>query len=491
MVAFVRRPGLAVALLPTTPKVIRKSDKLADVDALSDAPEELVGESRHAKPFALRFISPLYLGSALNPVNSSLIATALVPIALSLHVPVGQTSILVASLYLACAIAQPTAGKLSEELGPRRVFLSGILVVIVGGVIGGVGHSLVLLVVSRVLIGVGTSAGYPSAMVLIRRRAQWAGMAAPPGGVLGGIAIAGTVTAAVGPPIGGVLVDATSWRAAFLVNVPVGLIALAMAARWIPRDRAIEKGVTAAEIARRIDVFGIAIFACAMAALLVFLLDLPGAEWAFLGGSAVFFVVLVCWELRASAPFIDMRLLVGNLPLTRTYLRGGLSLLGVYTILYSITQWLEAAHGYSAQEAGLLILPMGALAAVISRPIAAREPRSRAADRRRSHGTAWLDRGAAIEDHQPGNRDRRGDAALRCYHRHGVRVQPNRALPAGAGEAGWHRVGPLSDLQLHRLDRVGDDQQHRLPQEGLRPWSPSDRLDPDRGECCGLAHDSG
>jgi MFS family permease len=342
------------------------------VNVPTDAPEELVDESRRAKPFAWRFISPLYLGSALNPINSSLIATALVPIALSLHVPVGKTSILVASLYLACAIAQPTAGKLSEELGPRRVFLSGIVVLIVGGVIGGVGHSLALLVVSRVLIGVGTSAGYPSAMVLIRRRAQWAGMAVPPGGVLGGIAIAGTVTAAIGPPIGGVLIDATSWRAAFLVNVPAGLLALAMAAAWIPRDGGIEEGVTVSEIARRVDIVGIAIFACAMSALLVFLLDLPGAEWGFLAAAAILFAVLVWWELCAPAPFIDMRLLVGNLPLTRTYLRGGLSLLGVYTILYCITQWLEAAHGYSPQEAGLLILPMGALAAVVSRPIAAR-----------------------------------------------------------------------------------------------------------------------
>src|ERR1700742_274053 len=107
-------------------------------------------------PFTWRFTAPLYLGAALNPINSTLIATALVPIALSLGVPVGQTSILVASLYLACAISQPTAGKLSEELGPRRIFLGGIVLVMVGGLVGGVGSSLAILVVARVLIGVGT-----------------------------------------------------------------------------------------------------------------------------------------------------------------------------------------------------------------------------------------------------------------------------------------------------------------------------------------------
>ncbi|HEY4278565.1 MAG TPA: MFS transporter [Conexibacter sp.] len=321
-------------------------------------------------PFAWRFTSPLFLGSALNPINSSLIATALVPIAHSLGVSVGKTSVLVASLYLASAIAQPTAGKLAEELGPRRVFLAGILLVLVGGIIGGLAHDLTTLIVARVLIGIGTSAGYPSAMVLIRRRAADAGMDAPPGGVLGGLSIAATVTTAVGPPIGGVLVDATSWRAAFLVNIPVALIALAMTASWIGRDPKLGRTRTVGEITRRIDLTGIVIFAATMSALLVFLLDLPSAEWAFLAAAFALAGVLVAWELRAATPFIDMRLLASNKALTRTYMRGLLSLLGIYTILYGITQWLEAGHGFSAEQAGLLILPMGALAAIVSRPIA-------------------------------------------------------------------------------------------------------------------------
>ena len=76
-------------------------------------------QRRVAGPFGWRTVTPLVMGSALNPVNSSVIATALVPIAAALHVPAGRTLILVSSLYLACAIAQPTAGKLAEEFGPR------------------------------------------------------------------------------------------------------------------------------------------------------------------------------------------------------------------------------------------------------------------------------------------------------------------------------------------------------------------------------------
>ena len=122
------------------------------------------------------------MGSALNPINSSLIATALVPIAAAVHVSVGRTAVLVSALYLASAIAQPTGGKLAEEFGPRRVFLAGILTVLAGGLVGGFGQDLTTLVVARVLIGVGTSAGYPSAMLLIRRRAEAAGLNRRPAG---------------------------------------------------------------------------------------------------------------------------------------------------------------------------------------------------------------------------------------------------------------------------------------------------------------------
>jgi MFS family permease len=335
----------------------------------SETPDE-VGTSG-PNPFALKFTTPLYLGSALNPINSSLIATALVPISTALHVSVSSTTVLVSSLYLASSIAQPTAGKLSEEFGPRRVFLSGILLVLLGGLVGGFGRSLALLIVARVLIGIGTSAGYPSAMILIRRRANSAGMHAPPGGVLGGIAIAGTATAAVGPPIGGFLVGGLGWEWAFLINLPVAGLALALAARWVPRDPPVVRS-GAREIAARIDVLGVAGFGGAMVALLVFVMGLPHTDWIALAVAVIVAVPLVWWELRTPTPFFNIRELGRNAALTRTYLRTGLTLMGVYTILYGLTQWIESGRGDSTQEAGLLLLPLGVVATLLSRPLSKR-----------------------------------------------------------------------------------------------------------------------
>ena len=331
------------------------------------------GESTvRGKPFSWRFTTPLFIGAALNAVNTSMIATALVPIATGLHVSVGQTVSLVTALYLASAIAQPTAGKVAEVFGARRVFLVGIVLVVLGGVLGGVAQNLLMLLIARVLIGLGSSCPYPAAMMLIQRRAKAAGMEKPPGGVLGGLPIAGMATASLGLPIGGVLVEAAGWRWVFLVNVPVALIALAAALIWIPRDPAQQTPKNARDVLSRIDLTGIIGFALAMTALLAFLFSLPEPNWTMLGAAVVLFVALTLWELRAKHPFVDVRLLVRNAALTRTYLRYALVALCVYVVLYGITQWLEAGRHMPALGAGLLLLPMSVISGVVAVPISRR-----------------------------------------------------------------------------------------------------------------------
>jgi MFS family permease len=292
-----------------------------------------------------------------------------VPIAAAMHISVGKTAVLVSALYLASSIAQPTAGKLSEEFGPRRVFLAGILLVLAGGLAGGFAQDLATLIVARVLIGVGTSAGYPSAMLMIRRRAAQAGLDSPPGGVLGGLVIAGMVTPALGLPLGGILVQGVSWRASFFVNVPVALATLVMARACIPRDPRPATTLAFRQVARRIDLAGIVTFGAAIAALLVFLMSLPRPDWAALAAAVVVGAAMIWRELRASRPFFDIRLLAANLALSRTFLRWAILGLCVYTVLYGLTQWLQAGRGLTALEAGLMQLPMTAVSSVIARPV--------------------------------------------------------------------------------------------------------------------------
>ncbi|WP_409463618.1 MFS transporter [Amycolatopsis sp. GA6-003] len=325
-----------------------------------------------SRPFDWRFTAPLFVGSALNPINSSLLATALLPIATGLGVPLGRTAALVIALYLACAVAQPTAGKAAEVFGARRVFLAGIVLVAVGGLVGGVAQELGALLASRVLIGLGTSCAYPTAMLMVRRRAREAGLDQPPGGVLGGLQIAGIAAASLGLPVGGVLVGALGWRSVFLVNVPVALLALAATLAWVPPDGPLDRSRRPREIASDLDLGGIAGFAAAMATLLLFLFGLPEPKWGLLGVSALIWAGLVAWELRARSPFLDVRLLVSNKPLTAAYFRFGLVQLCAYLVLYGITQWVEAVRGLSETGAGLLLLPMTLVSGLVILPVSRR-----------------------------------------------------------------------------------------------------------------------
>ncbi|GLY70995.1 MFS transporter [Amycolatopsis taiwanensis] len=315
--------------------------------------------------FGARFVSAVSIGSLLNPINSSIIAIALVAIGHTFAAGSDRTAWLVSALYLATAIGQPTMGRLADRLGPRRVYLSGAVLVIVGGVLGYVSPSLGVLVVARVVIGLGTSAAYPAAMALIRRQSTRLRQPAP-SGVLSSLAIAGQVSMAVGPTLGGLLVMLGGWRFTFLVNVPLGLLSALLAMVWLPSDERGERGEQHEPLWRAIDPPGVALFAGALTALLVFLMDLARPQWWLLALAVVLFAALAGWELRAATPFVDVRMLVHNRGLTTTYLRYGLTMLVTYCFVYGWAIWLEQGAGRSASAAGLLMTPSFAVATVVS-----------------------------------------------------------------------------------------------------------------------------
>lgn len=312
--------------------------------------------------FGGRFVTAVSLGSVLNPINSSVIAVALVAIGEAFGAGADRTTWLVSALYLATAVGQPTMGRLADRLGPRRVYLAGTALVGAGGLLGCLGWSLPALVVARVVIGLGTSAAYPAAMAMVRRRAERLNNGTP-GGVLSALAIAGQVSMAVGPPLGGLLIAAGGWRMTFLVNVPLAAAGMAAALAWLPKDGPRDTG---ASLWRALDPAGVLLFTAALTALLVFLMDLGDPRWWLLGASLALLAALTAWELRARAPFIDLRMLAHNRALTTTYVRYGVTMLVTYCFVYGWTLWLEQATGRSASAAGLLMLPSFVVATAVS-----------------------------------------------------------------------------------------------------------------------------
>jgi len=306
----------------------------------------------------------------LNPVNSSIIAVALVSIGHAFGVGASATTWLVSALYLATAIGQPTMGRLADLVGPRRVYLAGTVAVAAGGLLGYLGWSLGSLIAARIVIGLGTSAAYPAAMAIVRRQARRLHIATP-GGVLGALAIAGQATMAAGPPLGGLLIAVGGWRLTFLINVPLAAVGVMAVLAWLPADG---QQVRLTSAWHELDPPGLIMFAAALTGLLLFLMSLASPRWWLLGITAVLLTTLTARELRTRTPFLDVRMLARNRALTTTYVRFGITMLITYGFIYGWTPWLEQSAGLSAADAGFLMVPSFVVATVVS-ALAARHSR--------------------------------------------------------------------------------------------------------------------
>ncbi|BDZ49205.1 hypothetical protein GCM10025867_14460 [Frondihabitans sucicola] len=141
--------------------------------------------TRRESGFGPRFIIPILFGPLLNPINTTMIAVALAPISKDLGIGSDQAIWLVSSLYLASAIAQPTMGKLADRFGPKKIFLLGMVIVLVAGFLPDLVPTFGAALLSRVLIGIGTSSAYPAAMSAIRNQTDRLRIPTPPL-VLGG-----------------------------------------------------------------------------------------------------------------------------------------------------------------------------------------------------------------------------------------------------------------------------------------------------------------
>lgn len=290
----------------------------------------------------------------LNPINSTLIAVALVPIGRSFGAGPGQTAWLISALYLATAVGQPVVGLLVDRYGARRVLLGGAVLVIVAGIAGMIPLSVGWLTGVRVVLGLGTCAGFPAAMAVLRHHAEASGQGVP-ARVLALLSISAQTVMVIGPTLGGLLIGLFGWPAIFAVNIPLAGLSLVLALLWVPED---DRG---ARTAAPIDVLGIALFSATLLALLLFLMN-PGADRWLLAVVAAFAVAFTLVELQRAAPFLDLRMLAANGAILRTYLRQALSFMAIYAIMFGYVQWLETARHLSAEAAGLMLLPMSGTA---------------------------------------------------------------------------------------------------------------------------------
>jgi EmrB/QacA subfamily drug resistance transporter len=298
-------------------------------------------------------------------LDATIVNVALPAIHSSLHSTVAGLQWVVDAYTLVLASLLMFWGSTADRLGRRRVFQTGLVVFSLASLLCAVAPSLELLVAFRVLQAIGGAMLNPVAMSIVRNVFEDPRERARAIGVWG--AMFG-ISMALGPVLGGGLVTAISWRAIFLVNVPVGVAVIALTALFVPESRAPRP--------RRIDPVGQVLVIVGLATLTYAIIE--GGRTGFgatqvvalLGVALVCGVALVLYELRRREPLLEMRFF-------RSVPFAGASAIAVCLFaatggfLFMNTLYLQDVRGLSPLHAGLYMLPMAAMMIVFA-PISGR-----------------------------------------------------------------------------------------------------------------------
>jgi EmrB/QacA subfamily drug resistance transporter len=306
-------------------------------------------------PNSLRWMVLLtvIVGTFLGRLDQTVVNLALPKIIDDFSITVEQASWIATAYILANAIFVPIWGKLGDSLGRRKIYILGFTIFIAGSVLAGIAWNLNSMLIFRVIQAVAASADYPTAMAIIavtfpdgKARAQ----------ALGLWSSSFMVAVVFGPLLGGPLIDNFGWRSVFLVNLPVGVIGLAMALIFI-RESVSERPILHFDFAGAITL-GVALSA------LVLVLD-KGTDWDWISlNSIACYVVMIVFgyifyriDRVHPEPIVDFKFfklgafdgaLINNF-ITSMGLSGGIFLIPVFA---------ETFLGYSATQTGYLFMPM-------------------------------------------------------------------------------------------------------------------------------------
>jgi len=257
------------------------------------------------------------------------------------------------------------AGAAADRFGRKRTLTIGLSVFTVASALCSLAPTIELLVAARVLQGVGASMLNPVAMSIItntftdpRERAQAVGVW---GAVFG-------ASLALGPIFGGVLVSTAGWEWIFLINVPLGLTAIALLRRFVPESKA--------PTPRRFDPVGQGLVVVLLASVTYGIIEAPNAGWtspsiltAF-AAAIVSLVGLLLYEPRRRDPLIDLRFF-RSIPFSSSIALAVAAFASFGGFLFLNTLYLQEVRGVSPVEAGLAVVPI-ALMTVLLSPISGR-----------------------------------------------------------------------------------------------------------------------
>jgi EmrB/QacA subfamily drug resistance transporter len=293
-------------------------------------------------------------------IDNTIVNVALPAIQHDLHAPVSGLQWTVDAYILVIASFLMLSGSVADRFGRRRVFQTGLGVFTLGSLLCSLAPGLGWLIAFRMVQALGGSMMNPVAVSIIanviidpRERARALGIW---GGVFG-------VSMALGPVVGGVLVAGVGWRGIFWVNIPIGVAAIALTALLVPESRAAHP--------RRLDPGGQVLIIVMLASLTYAIIEGPRAGWhsaeilALFSLSAVALGALIAYERRRVEPLLDIRFF-RSAPFSGASLMAISGFAAVGGILFLSTLYLQDVRGLSALDAGLYLLPLGAMTLIFA-----------------------------------------------------------------------------------------------------------------------------
>ena len=302
------------------------------------------------------------LGAFMSVLDQTVVNIAIPRLQNAFGADIHSVQWVVTAYLLTQGAMTPTASYLANNVGIKRSFILSLIAFTLGSLLCGLSWSLPMLILFRVVQGLGGAVLLPLAFTMLFREFA----PGERGLALGTLGIPTLLAPALGPILGGYIVTFASWQLIFFINIPIGIVAVILATLFLREARAPERS--------RFDLPGFITAAYGLAALLYAFSETTTAGWGsvkvlgFLFSGALSLIAFIAIEIttvnRGGKPLLDLRLFTN-----RSFAAGNIALVfvifGLFGSFFLIPIYLQVLRGQSAFQAGLILLPQ-ALAAMVS-----------------------------------------------------------------------------------------------------------------------------
>ena len=300
------------------------------------------------------------LGSAIASIDATVVGIALPAIGRDFHTDIATLQWVVTAYTLTLAGLLLIAGALGDRYGRRRVFLTGVIWFAIASAFCGLAPGSGTLIAARALQGIGAALLTPGSLAIL----QATFLPADRSKAIGAWSGFGGVATAIGPFIGGWLVQSVSWRLIFGINIPIAAAVVAVTWRHVPESHD-------TEATGRIDTTGGLFVTLGLIGLTYGLIDGPAAGWnraaplASVIAGAALLAVFVLWERRARNPVLPLSLF-SSTQFTSANIVTFIVYGALGGALFLLPIQLQQVSGYTALEAGISLLPVTVIMLLLS-----------------------------------------------------------------------------------------------------------------------------